>query len=149
MLVLNNIFNKQKKYVKTYIVKFCPDSTFKWWCIDIIFGKIRGMKFWNLFSDILNSSTLLLRLFALDRTMTFGIWISLTGFCNFSNKTECYKFPLWESQTYLFSFVLPVSMTNTTSGIVIPVSAMFVAKTICKETRMGSIWTALLSKLLF
>lgn len=33
-------------------------------------------------------------------------------------------------QTYLFSFVLPVSITNTTSGIVIPVSAILVAKTI-------------------
>lgn len=31
---------------------------------------------------------------------------------------------------YLISFALPQSMTNTTSGIVIPVSAMFVASTI-------------------
>lgn len=30
---------------------------------------------------------------------------------------------------YLFSLALPVSITNTTSGIVIPVSAMFVAST--------------------
>lgn len=38
-----------------------------------------------------------------------------------------------ENQTHLFSFVLPVSTTKTTSGIVIPVSAILVAKTIWKE----------------
>ena len=31
---------------------------------------------------------------------------------------------------YLFSFTFPASITNTTSGIVIPVSAIFVASTI-------------------
>lgn len=31
---------------------------------------------------------------------------------------------------YLFSFVFPVSMTNTMSGIVTPVSAMLVDRTI-------------------
>lgn len=31
---------------------------------------------------------------------------------------------------YLFSFTFPESMTNTTSGIVMPVSAMLVAMTI-------------------
>lgn len=33
-------------------------------------------------------------------------------------------------RSYLFSFVFPVSMTNTTSGIVTPVSAIFVERTI-------------------
>lgn len=36
---------------------------------------------------------------------------------------------------HLFSFVLPASITKTTSGIVIPVSAILVAKTICKRNR--------------
>lgn len=35
--------------------------------------------------------------------------------------------------SYLFSLVFPVSMTNTTSGIVTPVSAMLVDKTIWKQ----------------
>lgn len=41
-----------------------------------------------------------------------------------------------ENQTHLFSFVLPVSITKTTSGIVIPVSAILVAKTIWKEVHI-------------
>ena len=41
--------------------------------------------------------------------------------------------------TYLVSFTLPESMTKTTSGIVIPVSAMLVAKTILVMPRGGMV----------
>lgn len=40
---------------------------------------------------------------------------------------------------YLFSLVFPVSMTNTTSGIVTPVSAMLVDNTILKEKKRKSV----------
>lgn len=42
-------------------------------------------------------------------------------------------FGILSQSSYLFSLVFPVSMTNTTSGIVTPVSAMFVDRTILKK----------------
>lgn len=112
-------------------------------------------QFWRLFLDILNFPTVSLRPFVLDRIRTFEMfpmWFwdlvlvlavhVLTGmilWCLLTIQQFQALFRLnmfWfgrKMQTYLFSFVLPVSITNTTSGIVIPVSAIFVAKTIWKH----------------
>lgn len=53
----------------------------------------------------------------------------LSNFCGFEHTGQD-PFLLLFLRSYLFSLVFPVSMTNTTSGIVTPVSAMLVDNTI-------------------
>ena len=47
------------------------------------------------------------------------------------------SFSLHSNNAYLVSFTFPASITNTTSGIVIPVSAMFVAMTTLRTPEGG------------
>lgn len=63
----------------------------------------------------------------------FSFIVSRTANCFKLKKYDkiIYKtYPVLFMSPYLFSLVFPVSMTNTTSGIVTPVSAILVDKTI-------------------
>lgn len=123
MLLFNNLFYKHTHLQKCTFWKFSGSSS------PLAPWETRGVK-----SDI--GSHTLVPPFAPAEPGHLGLssmilWLRLRT-QEPQTLFRCKVFGFGGSQTYLFSFVLPVSMTNTTSGIVMPVSAIFVAKTIWK-----------------